>query len=211
MLTERALEFCSLRPGSLIADIGCGAGGSLEGLERTGVYRSVGLDYSTTLLEEAVSRLASKQLVRGRAETLPFKNALFDALLCECVLSVLGDKIGALQECARVLCEGGVLILSDVFAKSNPDRGQPGADSQGPRRRAPLAKEDLLGLLERLGLSLLLWEEHEMLLKEFAARMILAGVRLPDAWSRRQGQDGEKTDRAGLSYFLLVARKAVAR
>ena len=36
-------------------------------------------------------------------------------------------------------------------------------------------RRDLLGLLTRLGFSLLLWEEHERLLKEFVARMILAG------------------------------------
>jgi arsenite methyltransferase len=207
VLTERALEICSLPPGSRVADIGCGAGGSLEHLEQTGIYRSVGLDYSEPLLGEAVPRLGSGRLVRGLAETLPFKKGFFDALFCECVLSILTDRMAALREFARVMKEGGFLIVSDVFGQGGPGRGQPEEKSQEFRTKGLLAKEDLLGLLTRLGFSLLLWEEHERLLKEFVARMILAGGRLPDLWRCRLGQERKKTDRPGISYFLLVARK----
>jgi arsenite methyltransferase len=207
VLTERALEICSLAPGSHVADIGCGAGGTLEHLERTGVYRSVGLDYSETLLREAAPRLVPGRLVRGGAETLPFKKGFFDALFCECVLSILRHRITALREFARVLKEGGFLIVSDVFDRGGPGQGRLVGKSQGLRTEGLLAKEDLLSLLTRLGFSLLLWEEHERLLKEFVARMILAGVRLPDQWACSQGQDRKKTDRPGISYFLLVARK----
>ena len=66
------------------------------------------------------------------------------------------------------------------------------------------------GPLTRLGFSLLLWEEHERLLKEFVARMILAGERLPDPWGCRQGQEKRKANRPQISYFLLVARKSGA-
>ncbi len=207
LLTRRALEFCSLPEGSRVADIGCGAGETLELLEGAAMYRPVGLDHSTALLEEAIPRLGSAPIVRGRAETLPFKDALFDALFCECVLSIFEDGTKALKECARVLREGGFLIVSDVFATRGPARGRPGADSRWLWAEAPLVKEDLLGFLERLGFSLLLWEEHERLLKEFAARMILAGVRLPDSWSCVQGWKVKKPDYAGLSYFLLVGLK----
>lgn len=210
VLTERALEICSLPPGSRVADIGCGAGGTLEHLERTGVYHSVGLDYSEVLLGEAVPLLVPRRLVRGRAETLPFKNGFFDALFCECVLSILRDRIAALREFARALKEGGFLIVSDVFGQGNPKRGQPETKSQGLPTKGPLAKEDLLGFLRRLGFSLLLWEEHQRLLKEFVARMILAGERLPDPWGCRQGQEKRKANRPQFSYFLLVARKSGA-
>jgi SAM-dependent methyltransferase len=210
VLTERALEICSLPSGSRVADIGCGAGGTLEHLERNGVYRSVGLDCSEMLLGESFPRLASGRRVRGLAETLPFKKGSFDALFCECVLSILGDGITALREFARVLKEGGFLIVSDVFGRGGPGQGRLEGKPQGFRTKGLLAKEDLLGLLEKLGFSLLLWEEHQRLLREFAARMILAGVRLPDLWGCRQGQEKKKTDPSGISYFLLVARKPEA-
>ena len=79
VLTEGALEICNLPPGSLVADIGCGVGGTLEYLERTGTYRLVGLYYSDTLLRESPPRLASGLLVRGRAENLPFVKDLLVA------------------------------------------------------------------------------------------------------------------------------------
>jgi arsenite methyltransferase len=209
-LTQRALEICSLHPGSRVADIGCGAGGTIEHLERTGVYRTVGLDYSVALLGEVVPPLGQGRIVRGRAEILPFKKGSFDALFCECVLSILTDRLAALREFVRVLKEEGFLIVSDVFSQGGLGRGQPEAKPQGLPAKGLFAKEDLLRLLESLGFSLLLWEEHERLLKEFVARMILAGERLPDAWRCRQGQEGKKTGRAGISYFLLVARKTGA-
>jgi arsenite methyltransferase len=207
LLTGRALEFCGLPEGSRVADIGCGAGGTLEHLERAAIHRPVGLDCSMALLEEAGPRLGSAQLVRGRAESLPFKDALFDALFCECVLSILEDNARALQECARVLRGGGFLILSDVFAAPVPAGVRPEADSQPAGAKVPLGKKDLLSLLERFGFSLLLWEEHERLLKEFAARMILGGARLPDSWICGQGLKVRKPESARLSYFLLVGLK----
>jgi arsenite methyltransferase len=206
-LTERALEFCSLPPGSRVADIGCGAGGTIEHLQRAGVYHSVGLDYSEALLGEAVPRLGFEGIVRGRAETLPFKKGSFDALFCECVLSILSDRITALREFARVLKEGGFLIVSDVFGQGGPGRGQPETRSQGLTTIGLLAKEDLAGVLTKFGFSLLLWEEHERLLKEFVAWMILAGERLPAPWGCRQEQEKWKSKRLQISYFLLVARK----
>ncbi len=188
VLTGRALDICGLPQGSRVADIGCGAGGTLEYLERKGLFRPVGLDHSETLLGEAVPRLASGPLVRGRAEILPFKKGSFDALFCECVLSLLfGERTAALEEFARVLREGGFLIVSDIFGRGSPENGQPEAKPQGLPAKGLLAKEDLLGLLTRLGFSLLLWEEHGRLLKEFVARMILGGVRPTDLWGCGQG------------------------
>jgi arsenite methyltransferase len=184
ILTKRALEVCNLIPGSSLADIGCGVGETLTNLEQTGAFRSVGLDCS---------------------EVLPFKKDSFDALFCECVLSILADRITALREFARVLKEGGLLIISDVFRQTSPKQEPFDQEPQQLRAKGLPAKEDFLGLLAKHGFSLLLWEEHQRLLKEFAARMILAGASFPYSWACGQGQ--EKTDRARISYFLLVARK----
>jgi arsenite methyltransferase len=205
ILTERALEVCDLIPGSCLADIGCGVGETLKNLERTGVFRSVGLDCSEVLLGEALPKLGSGRLVRGQAEILPFKKDSFDALFCECVLSILADRIAAFHEFTRVLKEGGFLIISDVFRQTSPKQGPLDKEPQQLRTEGLLAKENLLDLLAKHSFSLLLWEEHKKLLKEFVARMILAGAGLTYPWECRQGQ--KKTDRAGVSYFLLVARK----
>lgn len=193
VLTARALDACGLAPGSLVGDIGCGAGGTLEYLEAAGL-QGVGLDCSGALLGEAASRCAAGRLVNGRAEALPFRDASFDALFCECVLSVVARKETALAEYARVLKRGGRLVISDVFAPGGSGPGQPDGDGF-------IDKEWLTGLLTGLGFSVILWEEYERQLKEFAARMIFAGACLPGAW--RCGQR--------LSYFLLAAVKGHGR
>jgi arsenite methyltransferase len=205
ILTERALEVCNLSPGSYLADIGCGVGGTLKNLEQAGIFRLAGLDCSEVLLGEALPRLGSGRLVRGRAEILPFKKDSFDGLLCECVFSILANRIAALREFARVLKEGGCLIISDVFRQTNSGQKPLNQEPQQLSAEGLLTKEYLLGLLTKHGFSLLFWEEHQSLLKEFMARMILAGVGFPYSWACGQGQ--AKTDRARISYFLLVARK----
>lgn len=204
LLTERALEVCSLPAGSRIADIGCGAGGTLQHLERAGAYRLVGLDYSKTLLGEAVPRLGPGRLVQGRAEILPFRSDFFDALFCECVLSILDDRRKALREFARVVKAGGFLIVSDLFRRGYPSQGVPEGKTGHLLTRKLIARDHIVGLLKRLGFSLLLWEEHDRLLRELAVRMILAGESLPDPWGCMKEK---KSDHAEISYFLLVARK----
>ncbi len=201
VLTKRALEFCALPAGSLIADVGCGAGGTLQHLERVGHHRLVGFDYSERLLKEAAAYLESARLIQGLAEAIPFRKETFDAIFCECVLSIIDDKPAVLDGFAQVLKDGGVLVISDVFRKGVFGK-------EGPADQL-LTSGELLGLLTGRGFTPLLWETHEQLLKEFAVRMIFAGECLPDSWRCDQRQNGEKTGHPGIGYFLLVARKAV--
>jgi ubiquinone/menaquinone biosynthesis C-methylase UbiE len=195
-LTQSALEVCNLADGSWVADIGCGTGGTLEYLRHSGMYNLIGVDPSDDMLLEALPHLNSAQLIRGRAETLPFRNKSVDALFCECVLSIVDDKPKAVNESARVLKDGGYLVLSDVF-----DSVLTGEDSDSlgvPVTRGFLSKESLLAILAQFGFSVLLWEEHEQFLREFVARMILAG----------ECMTGLRCGRPNISYFLTVARKS---
>lgn|GEM_PF-148770 len=207
-LTERALEFCRLRPGSIIADIGCGAGGTLQHLEGIGIYRIVGLDCSGVFLREVMSLLASPNLVHGQAEILPFRKGSFDAVFCECVLSILCGRLAALRECARIVKEDGFLVVSDVFDRAGTSQGQQGLKSVGLGTREILKRREVFTLLMKAGFLPFLWEEHQNALKEFLARMILAGFSLPGQWRRTLEVDSKKTDQQNISYFLLVARKA---
>jgi SAM-dependent methyltransferase len=206
-LTSKALEVCGLLPGSRIVDIGCGEGGTLEHLAGCHDCYAAGLDCSEILLRQAASRLSPQRLVLGRAEALPFRTGCLDALFCECVLSVLPERAAALREFARVLKDGGYLVLSDVF-----DRGEAGREGAEEEPGALpgdgfFTKGQLFGVLDALGFSSLLWEEHQRSLKEFAARMILAGAALQDFWCGGQGPRGMKVDRVKISYFLMVASK----
>jgi ubiquinone/menaquinone biosynthesis C-methylase UbiE len=197
---------CKLRSDSVVADIGCGAAGTLEYLDRAGIHHLVGLDCSEELLKEAVSRLAPGRFVRGRAEILPFRKSSLDAVFCECVLSATSDRMTVLNECSQVLKEEGFLIISDLFRQENRDDEEE-TGSKGFRPEGFLTKKGIFAILEGFGLSVFLWEEYKEFLKEFVARMILSGEDLPDVWDYRKKQGREKTDCREISYFLMIGRK----
>jgi SAM-dependent methyltransferase len=104
-LTKQLLGLRSLAPGSRALDVGCGDGRTVERLNREGVD-AWGVDAECG---------GGERLVPGRAESLPFESASFDAVIFECSLSVVADPDAALREAARVLKEGGAAYLADLY------------------------------------------------------------------------------------------------
>ena len=206
-LTRRALKVCNFAPDFYLADIGCGTGGTLKNLVRAGFRNLTGIDCSEALLAQAGSYLKSAHLIQGNAENLPLKTNAFDALFCECVLSILNDKVSALHEFNRVLKHNSFLIISDVFRKDNSAQREYASESNEVMSNGLPGKEEITGFLSKFNFSLILWEEHEKVLKEFAARMILAGEHLPNPWGCWQDRKEKKAGPLPISYFLLVARK----
>ena len=62
-----------LSPGSCLADIGCGTGGTLENLERAGFRNLSGIDYSDALLARAGGHL-NVHLVQGTGGNPPLES-----------------------------------------------------------------------------------------------------------------------------------------
>ncbi len=203
LLTERALEVCNLPSGARIADVGCGAGAAVEWLSLSGDYDPVGIDQAEAPPAEGLPRLAPGRLLRGRAESLPFRNNCFDALFCECVLSLVEKRPVALREFSRVVKKGGFLTISDLFVREGDAETACREDWTGGQLR----KEDLLALVAKLGFATLLWEEHDRLLREFVARRILEEGSFPAPRACRDGFKEKKGAHGRIGYFLLVARK----
>ena len=81
--------------------------------------RIVALDISQGMLEQAAAKLNQAQLGRSEVEflrhqsmPLPFADASFDAVCCLEVLELLPDAHTALEEMARLLRPGGILLTS---------------------------------------------------------------------------------------------------
>lgn len=103
----------------MVLDIGCGPGASL-GLLRAAGINGFGLDGSDELLGEAGTK---GPVLKGDAMALPFKDAVLDGVLCECVLSLMQDKSLCLREIRRVLKKGGKLLLNDLYLRDGgPDK-----------------------------------------------------------------------------------------
>jgi len=115
MYRRQALQRAGLKPGMRLLDVATGTGLMARGAVQIvgDPRRVVGVDPSSGMLCEARAAL-SIPLVRGRAETLPFRSNSFDMLSMGFALRHVEDLAITFDEYRRVLKPGGRLLLIEV-------------------------------------------------------------------------------------------------
>ena len=108
-------------PFDAVLDVGCGTGAVLALLhEKYPDRRYVGLDLTPEMIEVARTKVAPGMgFVVGDAESLPFDEASFDAVLCSNSFHHYPNPAAFLAGALRVLRPGGRLILRD-YTSSDP-------------------------------------------------------------------------------------------
>jgi arsenite methyltransferase len=108
-------------PGSVVLDLGCGAGTDLLiAAQMTGpAGRVIGIDMTASMLERARASavemdLGNVELHEALIESLPLEDASVDAVISNGVIDLVPDKDAVLDEIDRVLRPGGRLQLADV-------------------------------------------------------------------------------------------------
>ena len=112
-----------LGPGDRLLEIGCGGGMLLRDALRTG-SAATGLDHSEDMVRLTAERAPGAEVVRGRAEDLPFGDGSFTAAAMSIVLMFLPAPVKVLRECSRVLVPGGQIA---VYTTGPRLRGTPAA------------------------------------------------------------------------------------
>src|SRR5262245_17207145 len=98
-------------PGARALDAGCGTGFQTAIVADLG-YRAHGLDVSAGSLAVARARLPAAGWVRGDLRGLPYRDAMFDAVVCAgSTLDFVDEPGPAIAELARVMRPGALLFL----------------------------------------------------------------------------------------------------
>ena len=110
-----------IEPGSIVLDLGCGAGTDLLiAAQMAGPQgRAVGVDMTAAMLERAAASaremgLANVELHESLIETLPVDDASVDVVISNGVIDLVPDKDAVFAEIDRVLRPGGRLQVADV-------------------------------------------------------------------------------------------------
>ena len=108
-------------PGSVVLDLGCGAGTDLLiAAQMSGpTGRVIGIDMTAAMLQRARASanemgLANVELHESLIEALPIEDASVDVVISNGVIDLVPDKDAVLDEIDRVLRPGGRLQIADV-------------------------------------------------------------------------------------------------
>jgi arsenite methyltransferase len=211
VLTERIVELLSPDSADLILDAGCGMGTSMEMVRSCGGYRVFGIDLDDGLLRQAHGE--GRVVARGELAALPFADATFDTVLCECVWN-LTDKEKVLAEFARVLKSGGILAMTDIYSRN----GNSTHAETWPVPCCFSGATDLDKIEDQVvnaGFRLRMLEDHTRLLNKTAAEFIFTHGSLKDFWQSVTGS-AELAARACRAaalakpgFFLLMAQRSM--
>jgi SAM-dependent methyltransferase len=95
-----------------VMDLGCGTGLFLQDILRR-EERAVGIDISFDMLEVGRRAMPGAPLVTADAERLPVRPGTFKAVVCKGSLHHARDHARFIENCARSLTDGGVLVMSE--------------------------------------------------------------------------------------------------
>lgn len=112
--TPTVADAAQIQPGQRVLDVGCGTGIlAREIASRIGsTGRVVGIDPSPGMLALAKERGPSVEWRQGVAESLPFPDQSFEAVVSQFALMFFADRHQALREMLRVLTAGGRLAVA---------------------------------------------------------------------------------------------------
>jgi ubiquinone/menaquinone biosynthesis C-methylase UbiE len=119
-----------LREGHEVLDVASGRGISLEYFVREYGVTGAGVEADPRLVAEAEERVRSAglsphlQFQTGHADSLPYRDDVFDVVIGELGLAANCDPAAAVRELTRVTKPGGTVVLVQLVWKAAVDEGR---------------------------------------------------------------------------------------
>lgn len=120
---------CRINKDKYVLDVGCGLGRTVCYIAKKHGCKMVGVDISDRMVEKSNQR-ARKEGVEDKvkfrvadAQSLPFEDGLFDAVICESVVAFAEDKKRVVGEHMRVNKPGGYVGFNECTWVKTPPPG----------------------------------------------------------------------------------------
>src|SRR4051794_8808543 len=112
-LAAGLIRAAGVAQGMRVLDVGCGTGALTAALARSlGAASVAAVDPSPGFAAACSARVPDADVREAGAESLPFPDGAFDAVLSQLVLTFVDDLPGALREMMRVTRPGGVVAAA---------------------------------------------------------------------------------------------------
>ncbi|MFC1869749.1 DVU_1556 family methyltransferase [Chloroflexota bacterium] len=224
-LTARLAEVAGISENDTVLDIACGKGTTAFFLAREYGCRVIGIDLSEKMISSCRSRAEEENLVDrvsfllGDGESLPFRDAIFDAVISECSFSLLPDKEIAARGIRRVLKSGGRLVMTDIILRGEVSKELQSEITFACCLAGACRVEEYINLFERAGFQSSYTEDHSHELGRVAYQLgVTFGSmtsflgRLPAGPCRRKGTAADSVPATIESYqeFLRQGRPGYA-
>ncbi len=158
--------------GNLVLEVGIGTGKNIPYYKN---WEVVGVDISRRMLEKAIKRVKENKkvvhLIQADAESLPFKDGVFDAIISTYVFCSVENPINGLKELYRVLKKGGKAYFLEHMRSESEFVGKI-LDALNPllRKLGPEINRRTAENIKRAGFKII--EERHLMTSIF--RMIVA-------------------------------------
>ena len=102
-MVHQLLSGASLKPDSIVLDVGCGTANNTLLFQKVARTKLVGIDLSIGMLQKAVEKSREIHFIHSPAENIPFKEDTFDFIFMTEVVHHLSDVYATVSEIYRIL------------------------------------------------------------------------------------------------------------
>ncbi len=183
--TKELIELCRIDKNKYVLEVGCGIGKTPCYIAKNYGSKVVAIDISEKMVEiskERAKREGLKDKIKfmvADATNLPFKDATFDAVICESVNAFIEDKKKAVSEYARVVKPGGFVGFSEcIWTKPNPPKEMVDYLSKTTGVKEILTSKGWKELLQSAGLRDIVVRTYKMnAIRQLIDEMVWLGFR----------------------------------
>ncbi len=149
-------QFAKIKKGDVVIDLGSGAGNDafIARIETGETGKVIGIDFTPAMIDKARANAEklgyhNVEFRQGDIEKMPVTANVADVIVSNCVLNLVPNKYGVIQEMSRVLKPGGHFSISDIVLEGTlPPKIQQAAEMYAGCVSGAIQKQAYLELID---------------------------------------------------------------